>query len=197
MPGSSIPGQIDPSKPSILVSDHLHQLSSLNGVLLLRVEVAYPAAGHPLRPLGGGPGAGPRRRWRGTSPQQSRAGRRHPGCPGTNGPPHGVPRREGRGRARDPGGESIRTHPRAGRNRRRVILSYVPRGNQFARQWQLLLMIDHPAGFALDNATRKLDCTVLQVLPSASALVTHAPEVRGPTVSSHTTTPPFLSEATR
>jgi predicted DNA-binding transcriptional regulator YafY len=36
----------------------------------------------------------------------------------------------------------------------------VPRGNQLARQWQLLQLIDHPAGIAVDDAARKLDCTV-------------------------------------
>jgi predicted DNA-binding transcriptional regulator YafY len=36
----------------------------------------------------------------------------------------------------------------------------VPRGNQLARQWQLLQLIDHPAGIAVEGAARKLDCTV-------------------------------------
>jgi predicted DNA-binding transcriptional regulator YafY len=36
----------------------------------------------------------------------------------------------------------------------------VPRGNQLARQWQLLQLIDHPAGIAVDDAARKLGCTV-------------------------------------
>lgn len=36
----------------------------------------------------------------------------------------------------------------------------MPRGNQLARQWQLLQLIDHPAGIAVEDAGRKLDCTV-------------------------------------
>lgn len=36
----------------------------------------------------------------------------------------------------------------------------MPRGNQLARQWQLLQLIDHPAGIAVDDAARKLGCTV-------------------------------------
>jgi predicted DNA-binding transcriptional regulator YafY len=36
----------------------------------------------------------------------------------------------------------------------------MPRGNQLARQWQLLQLIDHPAGIAVEDAARKLDCTV-------------------------------------
>jgi DeoR/GlpR family transcriptional regulator of sugar metabolism len=36
----------------------------------------------------------------------------------------------------------------------------VPRGNQLARQWQLLQLINHPAGIAVDDAARKLECTV-------------------------------------
>jgi predicted DNA-binding transcriptional regulator YafY len=36
----------------------------------------------------------------------------------------------------------------------------MPRGNQLARQWQLLQLIDHPAGIAVDDAARTLGCTV-------------------------------------
>ena len=36
----------------------------------------------------------------------------------------------------------------------------MPRGNQLARQWQLLQLIDSPAGIAVDDAAGKLDCTV-------------------------------------
>ena len=36
----------------------------------------------------------------------------------------------------------------------------MPRGNQLARQWQLLQLIDHPTGIAVEDAARKLDCTV-------------------------------------
>lgn len=49
----------------------------------------------------------------------------------------------------------------------------MPRGNQLARQWQLLQLIDSPAGIAVDDAAGKLDCTVrtiwrdLQVLQKA------------------------------
>ena len=49
----------------------------------------------------------------------------------------------------------------------------MPRGNQLARQWQLLQVIQHPAGNVVDDAARKLDCTVrtiwrdLQVLRKA------------------------------
>ncbi len=39
----------------------------------------------------------------------------------------------------------------------------MPRGNQLARQWQLLQLIDQPAGIAVDDAARKLDCTVRTV----------------------------------
>ena len=49
----------------------------------------------------------------------------------------------------------------------------MPRGNQLARQWQLLQLIDHPPGIAVDDAARKLGCTVrtiwrdLEVLENA------------------------------
>ena len=56
------------------------------------------------------------------------------------------------------------------RNRLRVILSYVPRGNQLARQWQLLEMIQHPAGIAVDDVARKLDRTVRAVGRDRSVL---------------------------
>jgi predicted DNA-binding transcriptional regulator YafY len=36
----------------------------------------------------------------------------------------------------------------------------MPRGNQLARQWQLIQLIQSPAGIAVDDAARKLDCTV-------------------------------------
>jgi predicted DNA-binding transcriptional regulator YafY len=36
----------------------------------------------------------------------------------------------------------------------------MPRGNQLARQWQLLQLIDHPAGIAVEDAARRFDCTV-------------------------------------
>jgi predicted DNA-binding transcriptional regulator YafY len=36
----------------------------------------------------------------------------------------------------------------------------VPRGNQLARQWQLLQMIQGPAGIAVDDAAARLGCTV-------------------------------------
>jgi len=68
--------------------------------------------------------------------------------------PDGVPRCGG------PRGESIRTHGGLGRNCLRVIISHVPRGNQLARQWQLLQIIQHPAGIAVDDAARNVDCTV-------------------------------------
>lgn len=35
----------------------------------------------------------------------------------------------------------------------------MPRGNQLARQWQLLQLIDHPRGIVID-AAEKLDCTI-------------------------------------
>jgi predicted DNA-binding transcriptional regulator YafY len=34
----------------------------------------------------------------------------------------------------------------------------MPRGNQLARQWQLFQLIDRPAGIAVDDAARELDC---------------------------------------
>jgi predicted DNA-binding transcriptional regulator YafY len=49
----------------------------------------------------------------------------------------------------------------------------MPRGNQLARQWQLIQLIQSPAGIAVDDAAEKLDCTVrtiwrdLQVLERA------------------------------
>jgi predicted DNA-binding transcriptional regulator YafY len=49
----------------------------------------------------------------------------------------------------------------------------MPRGNQLARQWQLIQLIQSPAGIAVDDAARKLGCTVrtiwrdLQVLERA------------------------------
>jgi hypothetical protein len=49
------------------------------------------------------------------------------------------------------------THGGAKRNGLHVIIPHVPRGNQLARQWQLLQLIDHPAGIAVDEAARKLD----------------------------------------
>ena len=39
-----------------------------------------------------------------------------------------------------------------------AIICRVPRGNQLARQWQLLQMIQSPAGIAVDDAARKLEC---------------------------------------
>ncbi|MGH2602768.1 MAG: helix-turn-helix transcriptional regulator [Dehalococcoidia bacterium] len=46
----------------------------------------------------------------------------------------------------------------------------MPRGNQLARQWQLLQMIQHPAGIAVDDAARKLGCTVRTIWRDLSAL---------------------------
>ncbi len=46
----------------------------------------------------------------------------------------------------------------------------MPRGNQLARQWQLLQLIDQPAGIAVDDAARKLDCTVRTIWRDLSAL---------------------------
>jgi predicted DNA-binding transcriptional regulator YafY len=49
----------------------------------------------------------------------------------------------------------------------------MPRGNQLARQWQLIQLIQSPAGIAVDDAARKLGCTTrtiwrdLQVLERA------------------------------
>ena len=49
----------------------------------------------------------------------------------------------------------------------------LPRGNQLTRQWRLLQLIDRPAGVAVDDAARELDCAVrtiwrdLQVLQAA------------------------------
>ena len=36
----------------------------------------------------------------------------------------------------------------------------MPRGNQLTRQWQLLQLLDRPAGVAVDDAARDLGCTV-------------------------------------
>lgn len=46
----------------------------------------------------------------------------------------------------------------------------MPRGNQLARQWQLLQLIENPAGIAVDDAARKLDCTVRTIWRDLSAL---------------------------
>jgi predicted DNA-binding transcriptional regulator YafY len=46
----------------------------------------------------------------------------------------------------------------------------MPRGNQLARQWQLLQLIDQPAGIAVDDAARKLDCTVRTIWRDLSTL---------------------------
>jgi predicted DNA-binding transcriptional regulator YafY len=35
----------------------------------------------------------------------------------------------------------------------------MPRGNQFARLWQLLQMIQHAAGIAVDDPAARLECT--------------------------------------
>lgn len=52
----------------------------------------------------------------------------------------------------------------------RVIISPVPRGNQLARQWQLLQMIQHPGGVSVEDAARKLDCTVRTIWRDLSTL---------------------------
>ena len=110
------------------------------------------AAGRRARARSADPGPGQTRAsggpGRGVAAPHPRGGPRQPGGRGTNGPPDGV------------SGESVRTHGDTGRSRLRVILSHVPRGNQLARQWQLLQLIDHPARLAVDDAARKLDCTV-------------------------------------
>ena len=36
----------------------------------------------------------------------------------------------------------------------------MPRGNQLTRQWHLLQLLDRPAGIAVDDASRDLDCAV-------------------------------------
>src|SRR5687767_5991796 len=36
----------------------------------------------------------------------------------------------------------------------------MPRGNQLTRQWQLLQLLDRPAGASVDDAARDLECTV-------------------------------------
>jgi len=46
------------------------------------------------------------------------------------------------------------------KNRAHAIISHVPRGDQLARQWQLLQMIQGPGGIAVDDAARKLGCTM-------------------------------------
>src|SRR5713101_308069 len=61
----------------------------------------------------------------------------------------------------------------------------MPRGNQLARQWQLLQLIDHPTGIAVDDAARKLGCTVrtiwrdLEVLENAGFPLYNDKEVDG------------------
>ena len=46
----------------------------------------------------------------------------------------------------------------------------MPRGNQLARQWQLLQMIQHPGGVSVDDAARELGCTVRTIWRDLSAL---------------------------
>lgn len=46
----------------------------------------------------------------------------------------------------------------------------VARGNQLARQWRLLQMIQHPAGVSVDDAARELGCTVRTIWRDLSAL---------------------------
>jgi len=55
-------------------------------------------------------------------------------------------------------------------NRAHAIISHVPRGDQLARQWQLLQMIQGPAGVAVDDAARKLGCTVRTIWRDLRAL---------------------------
>lgn len=57
-----------------------------------------------------------------------------------------------------------------GENCPRGIIAHVPRGNQLARQWQLLQMIQYPAGIAVDDAARKLECTLRTIWSDLSAL---------------------------
>jgi DeoR/GlpR family transcriptional regulator of sugar metabolism len=68
----------------------------------------------------------------------------------------------------------------------------MPRGNQLVRQWQLLQLIDQRAGIAVDDAARKLDCTVRTIWRDLSALqragfpsmTTRAPTAAAPSGSS-------------
>ena len=58
----------------------------------------------------------------------------------------------------------------------RVIISYVPRGNQLARQWQLLQLIQHPAGIAVlwtalrEALSHEVNVLVRKVEPTRMAL---------------------------
>jgi predicted DNA-binding transcriptional regulator YafY len=56
------------------------------------------------------------------------------------------------------------------KNRAHAIISHVPRGDQLARQWQLLQMIQSPGGIAVDDAARKLGCTVRTIWRDLRAL---------------------------
>ena len=46
----------------------------------------------------------------------------------------------------------------------------VPRGNQLARQWRLLQLIDRPAGVTVQDASRELACTIRTIWRDLSVL---------------------------
>jgi predicted DNA-binding transcriptional regulator YafY len=46
----------------------------------------------------------------------------------------------------------------------------MPRGNQLVRQWQLLQLIDRPAGIAVDQAAGQLGCTPRTIWPDLKVL---------------------------
>src|SRR4026209_1425979 len=48
----------------------------------------------------------------------------------------------------------------------------VPRGNQLARQWRLLQMIQRPGGVSIDDAAQELECTARTIWRDLSALQT-------------------------
>jgi predicted DNA-binding transcriptional regulator YafY len=62
----------------------------------------------------------------------------------------------------------------------------MPRGNQLTRQWQLLQLLDRPAGVAVDDAAGELGCAVrtiwrdLQVLQAAGFPIYDERMARGP-----------------
>ena len=46
----------------------------------------------------------------------------------------------------------------------------MPRGNQLARQWRLLHLIDRPVGVTVEDAAVELDCTVRTICRDLSVL---------------------------
>ena len=71
----------------------------------------------------------------------------------------------------------------------------MPRGNQLTRQWQLLQLLDRPAGVVVDDAAGELGCAVrtvwrdLQVLQAAGFPIYDERMADGPDPSGESTMP--------